>query len=197
MLLTETRQSSMQAIAQRKQNQEALNSFLLAADGLARGNRDIEAELRYLDALRGAEKNFGKESDQAMLVASILASFYRSRSRQTDAEEVEARLASWSMEVVEQGISVSRDEEPLNRGVRPPAVMRRACQILGIGMNEFLTPSSINRAWKKQMLSNGAHPDLGGNTDEAVLLNQAKEELLTFLVDRGPKLGKVFKRTAS
>lgn len=189
----------------RKQNQDALNTFLVAADALVRGKQIIEAEIRYLDALRVAEKTFGKESDQAMLVLTILSSFYRSQERELDALAIEGRLASWEMKpvVIEEPetkvsmIAGNTAEKSGQSGVRPSLTLRKECQILGISMDEYLTPASINRAWKKQMLANGAHPDLGGNTDEAVLLNKAKEALLNHLNERAPKLGNVFKRTVS
>ncbi len=204
----QTAETNNRSLNLRKQNQTALNSFLVAAEALVRGRLFIEAEIRYLDALRVAEKNFGKESDQVMLVASILASFYRAQNRDTDALEIEGRLVTWEMLVsadseIEQSKTsfvsshgsdrLSADE----RGIRAPSSLRRACQMLGLSMEESLTVSGINRAWKKQMLSNGAHPDLGGNTDEAILLNKAKEELIAFLDERAPKLGARFKKTVS
>jgi hypothetical protein len=194
----------------RKQNQEALNSFLMAAGALSQSGQLVEAEIRYLDALRTAEKNFGIESDQVMLVASILSSFYRSNYRVEEALAIENRLAAWQMnepaapQIEDEPKSLSSlvssrsTVRPIDeaRGLRPPSSLRRACQILGISMEDYLTVASINRAWKKQMLSNGAHPDLGGNTDEAVLLNKAKEELTAYLEERTPKLAAKFKRPA-
>lgn len=197
----------------RKKTQSRLNSFLVAASARASANEVVEAEIRYLDALRSAEKDFGPQSDQAMLVSSILAAFYRSQNRITEAEEIEARLRTWQMlDGTEE--SAAEESQPEKQGmsslIRPsggrsdqnakapvvkvPANLRRECQILGLSTDEVLTESIINRAWKKQMLSNSAHPDLGGNTDEAVLLNKAKEALMNYLAERAPKLGKQFNK---
>lgn len=187
-------------MAQRKKTQTALNSYLMAAGALAQTNQLVEAEIRYKDSLRRAEKDYGKNSDQVMLVTSILASFYRAHDREDEAREIEARLFTWQMDetVTEQESMQTRfiqsqgkngNSSSEDHGIRVPAVLRKSCQLLGLPIDEPLTASAINKAWKKQMLSNGAHPDLGGNTDEAVLLNKAKEELLHFLDERAPKLG--------
>jgi hypothetical protein len=42
------------------------------------------------------------------------------------------------------------------------------------------------------MLESSAHPDLGGNSDEAVILNQAKTALIDYLELHAPKLGSKF-----
>src|SRR5580658_2485311 len=69
--------------------QEALNAFLVAAESLAQKGQIIEAELRFKQALQTAEKAFGKDSDQAMLVLSILAAFYHVHKRTWEARQVE------------------------------------------------------------------------------------------------------------
>lgn len=189
----------------RKKTQTAFNSYLLAASALAQTNQLVEAEIRYKDTLRRAEKDYGKNSDQVMLVSSILASFYRAQNRHEEAAEIEARLFTWELNeapaeepatankfVKSQGSAAGVVAE--ERGVKVPANLRKSCQILGLPVDEGITANDINRAWKKQMLSKGAHPDLGGNADEAVLLNKAKEELIAFLEERAPKLGAKFKR---
>ncbi|MBY0548580.1 MAG: hypothetical protein K2W95_15020 [Candidatus Obscuribacterales bacterium] len=189
----------------RKKTQNALNSFLVAADALVKMNQLIEAEIRYKNALKQAEKDYGINSDQTMLVSSILSAFYRTQNREEEAIEIEARLFAWTMEP-QQAADVESTRrfvggaksEPSTatdeRGVRIPASLRRPCQILGLNLEEPLSVSNINKAWKKQMLSQGAHPDLGGNTDEAVLLNKAKEQLMAYLEERAPKLGSKFKK---
>jgi len=186
--------------------QEALNAFLVAADALVRAGQLIEAELRFKDALRTAEREFGLQSDQAMLVSSILAAFYRFHNREWEAKALEARLEAWQM----QATSEPEDEEselgkkfagkkakepqagehPTKKPgrVSVPAAHRKACQILGLPPEEGISVAEVNRAWKKQMLNTSAHPDLGGNTDEAVLLNRAKEELMNYLESLQPKL---------
>ena len=78
--------------------QEALNAFLVAAESLAQKGQIIEAELRFKQALQTAEKAFGKDSDQAMLVLSILAAFYHVHKRTWEARQVECRLEAWQMQ---------------------------------------------------------------------------------------------------
>lgn len=189
----------------RKKTQNALNSFLVAADALVKMNQLVEAEIRYMNALKQAEKDYGVNSDQTMLVSSILSAFYRTQNREQEALQIEQRLHSWTMEQqpreadgTPRFVGTSRAGEAAtpaeDRGVRIPASLRRAAQILGIDMETSLSVAEINKAWKKQMLSQGAHPDLGGNTDEAVLLNKAKEQLMNYLQERAPKLGSKFKK---
>lgn len=192
----------------RKRTQSRLNTSLLQAEALARTNQLIEAEIRYKDALRNAEKRHGEFSDQVMLVSTILAAFYRAQDRIQEAQEIEMRLATWPLQQEEEpdeedagppvesrfvkggaaGPGTGPPPMSGDSGVKIPANLRRVCQILGLSMNSPITAADVNKAWKKQMLSGSAHPDLGGNTDEAVLLNQAKEELIRFLEDRQPKL---------
>lgn len=189
----------------RKKTQNALNSFLVAADALVKMNQLVEAEIRYKNALKQAEKEYGINSDQTMLVSSILSAFYRTQNREEEAIEIEQRLFAWTMEPQQVGeaegtrrfVGSSKSEQTSandERGVRIPASLRRPCQILGLNLEEPLSVANINKAWKKQMLSQGAHPDLGGNTDEAVLLNKAKEQLMAYLEERAPKLGSKFKK---
>jgi hypothetical protein len=93
------------------------------------------------------------------------------------------------------GSSRSGQEAPSQEpGVKIPASLRHACQILGISMDRRINASEVNQAWKKQMLASAAHPDLGGNTEEAVLLNNAKIEMMSFLESCAPKLGAKFKK---
>jgi hypothetical protein len=190
-----------------KNTPTALYTFLTAAQALAGTNQFVEAEIKYTEALRMATKEFGPESDQVVLVVSILAAFYRSQNRSAEAAPLELKLAEWTMreqpanapaEPVERkfvgGMRGPQEAPAADDGVRIPANLRHACQILGIPMDARINPAVINQAWKKQMLAANAHPDLGGNTEEAVLLNNAKIEMMSFLESRKPKLGAKFRK---
>lgn len=72
-----------------------------------------------------------------------------------------------------------------------PREIRQACSILGISP-EDLTASKVNKAWKDLIASPGVHPDQGGDTEAAVILNSAKDQLLRFIESSAPKLGKKF-----
>jgi len=85
--------------------------------------------------------------------------------------------------------STSQSGMPAMRAV-PPEI-RKHCQILGI-REEGLTREIVMEAWKKEITSPGVHPDQGGDTELAVYLNTAKDALLRFIEDSGPKLGKKF-----
>jgi hypothetical protein len=189
----------------KKKTQSAVYTLLITAEEMARGNQLVTAELKYLEALRMAERDFGPEDDQVMLVLSILAAFYHAQGRTIDAHNIELRLEAWQMPAVSKsnsdveevdhkfvGSSRAGEAAPPPSGVRVPANLRQPCQILGLPMDQAITVASINGAWKKQMLSSAAHPDLGGNTEEAVLLNRAKETLMAFLESRKPNLGAKF-----
>jgi hypothetical protein len=190
-----------------KNTPTALYTFLTAAQALARTNQFVEAEIKYEEALRMATKDFGPESDQVVLVLSILAAFYRAQNRGAEALPLETRLTEWTMREqppVDSGEQAgakfvggnrSAQEAPAPEvGVKIPASLRHACQILGMPMDRRITASAVNQAWKKQMLASAAHPDLGGNTEEAVLLNNAKIEMMSFIESCAPKLGAKFKK---
>jgi hypothetical protein len=188
--------------------QEALNAFLVAADTMAKRGEVIEAELRYKQALNTAEKAFGLESDQVVLVLSILAAFYRVQNRAWDARSLECRIEAWQMQQsgqkepelrgalgqkLSEKIKSSDAAEPAGTSLKALTPnIRRACQILGLSLDQPITVQDVNRAWKKQMLESSAHPDLGGNSDEAVILNQAKVALMEYLELHAPKLGSKF-----
>ncbi len=72
-----------------------------------------------------------------------------------------------------------------------PPEIRKACMILGLKPEEA-TQKSVIEAWKKQIASPGVHPDLGGDTEAAVYLNTAKDQLVRWLDQQAPKLGKKF-----
>ncbi|MBU6455112.1 MAG: tetratricopeptide repeat protein [Cyanobacteria bacterium REEB67] len=189
-----------------KNTPTALYTYLSAAQALAGTSQFVEAEIKYEEALRMATKDFGPESDQVVLVMSILAAFYRAQNRSQEALPLETRLTEWTMRSapVETGeskfVGSGRTHSgmpaasPAEDGVKIPTTLRHACQILGISMDSRITATSVNQAWKKQMLNSNAHPDLGGNAEEAVLLNQAKIEMMTFLESCKPKLGAQFKK---
>ena len=196
----------------RLQKQAALNAFLVAADALDRQGKLIEAEVRYNEALNMAIKEFGDKSDQAVLILSILAAFYRSKNRDDEAVALESRIQTWDVnstdaEILEPGsagaLSAQLNQakkkqttESVNAGPKTlPANIRRACQVLGLALDQPLTVAQVNKAWKVQLLQQGAHPDLGGNTDEAVILNSAKNELLKYLEFLAPKQGFSLKKT--
>lgn len=189
------------------QKQEALNAFLVAADEHARRGEVIEAEVRFKQALYTAEKEFGEHSDQVMLVLSILAAFYHFQNRRWDARNIETRIEQWQMKnsAIEEQSALQKQlsaKKPSSEAPRAgyvsgrlTAELRKACQILGLSPNEPITAQTVNRAWKTQMLAASAHPDLGGNTDEAVILNKAKETLMNYMESLEPNLGKKFKKS--
>jgi hypothetical protein len=184
----------------------ALYTFLSAAQALASTNQLVEAEIKYGEALRMANREFGAESDQVVLVMSILAAFYRATGRAQEALPLEQNLTEWTMRATPaeptgdtKFVGGRRTHENLippnlEEGIRIPNNLRHACQILGIPMEDRLTATSVNQAWKKQMLVANAHPDLGGNPEEAILLNNAKIEIMSFLESCKPKLGAHFKK---
>jgi hypothetical protein len=76
-----------------------------------------------------------------------------------------------------------------------PPEIRRHCLILGVGIDEVTSPNAksvVMQAWKNQIASPGVHPDLGGDTEAAVLLNTAKDQLVRWIEQQAPKLGKKF-----
>jgi hypothetical protein len=65
--------------------------------------------------------------------------------------------------------------------------------ILGV-RPEDMTKQIVLQAWKNQIAAPGVHPDLGGDNEAAVYLNLAKDTLVRWLDQNGPKLGKKFGR---
>lgn len=85
-------------------------------------------------------------------------------------------------------------QEPPSHGFivrQVPPDIRKACLILGV-RPEKLTQKIVLEAWKRQIATPGVHPDLGGDTEAAVFLNTAKDQLIRWLDARAPKLGKKF-----
>ena len=197
------------------QTQMALNAFLVAADSLSRDGRFIEAELRLTEALALAQRQFGQHSEQAVLVLSITAALYRRMGKAEDAVQIEQRIENWSPDHIAceppppppipvvgplgstLGQKDNTPSESLPKFKPLSHNIRRACQILGLSPEQTLTPTIIQVAWKKQLLQQGAHPDLGGNTEEAQLLNEAKAELMNYLEFVAPRARSNWKTTAT
>ncbi len=74
--------------------------------------------------------------------------------------------------------------------VLPPEI-KKSLFVLGLRADD-LTIAMVNDAWKKQITTPGVHPDQGGDTEYAVHLNTAKDTLIKWLDNQGPKLGKKF-----
>lgn len=72
-----------------------------------------------------------------------------------------------------------------------PPEIRKSCFVLGLRADE-ITQQMVMEAWKKQIATPGVHPDTGGDTEYAVHLNTAKDTLVRWLDQQGPKLGKKF-----
>jgi hypothetical protein len=195
---------------ERQQYRETIHVHLQATGEIAKCGNTVEAEVRLKQMLLMAERQFGKDSDEVMLVLSILSAFYRSRNNYFDASVIEGRLKIWfeqagqldpsqseAKEVpaeFESGLAqklVGKKSDTLRKKAVTnfPQNIRKACKIVGLPPDQELTVDAINRAWKSQMLQSSAHPDLGGNAEEAIILNQAKEALLEFVESLKPKLG--------
>jgi len=195
---------------EQQQYRQAIHVDLQATSEIAKFGNTIEAEVRLKQTLLMAERQFGKDSDEVMLVLSVLAAFYRSRNNYFDASLIEGRLKIWYEQAGQLNPSEQKEKESLDEpesglakklvGKKPDAAtkkavtnfpqnIRKACKIVGLPPDRELTVDAINRAWKSQMLQSSAHPDLGGNTEEAIILNQAKEALLEFVESLKPKLG--------
>jgi hypothetical protein len=72
--------------------------------------------------------------------------------------------------------------------VIPPDI-RKACLILGV-RQEDLTTAAVVEAWKRQIVD--VHPDKGGDTETAIILNTAKDSLVHWIEAQAPKLGNKF-----
>ena len=69
---------------------------------------------------------------------------------------------------------------------KPSREVLKSCRILGLEL-EMLSAESIVRAWKDQMCATPpVHPDLGGEEEAAVILNNAKSVLLGWIDGGGP-----------
>jgi pyruvate/2-oxoglutarate dehydrogenase complex dihydrolipoamide acyltransferase (E2) component len=189
-----------------------VNTYLVAAAGLVATNDNVQAEVRYQQALRQAEQSFGLQDDCTIFVISILAAFYRLQDRPADAEALESRIASWDHATAqaEAGEDAASQKfvkmKPVKKEAQAPSArrstkmlspeVRRAFQLLGLSADEPLTHESINKAWKKQIVGGAVHPDLGGDVDESILLNNAKSLLVSHLESQGSKLASHFQKSA-
>ncbi|MEZ4534518.1 MAG: hypothetical protein R3D26_05825 [Cyanobacteriota/Melainabacteria group bacterium] len=69
---------------------------------------------------------------------------------------------------------------------KPSREVLKSCRILGLEL-EMLSAESVVRAWKDQMCATPpVHPDLGGEEEAAVILNNAKDVLLGWIDGGGP-----------
>jgi hypothetical protein len=83
------------------------------------------------------------------------------------------------------------EQEMLRQSVFLPPDIRRAAQMLGLSSSE-ITSDNVYRAWRKLICAPGAHPDSGGLTEGAIMLNTSKDDLLRWLEESAPKLGRQF-----
>ena len=91
------------------------------------------------------------------------------------------------------GRSREREEilKPRVSRIEPPADVRRWSETLGLYDLDF-TAEDVHKAWRAQISSPAVHPDLGGELEQAILLNTAKDSLVKWLDSLAPKLGKQF-----
>ncbi len=184
-----------------------INTYLVAASGLVASGDMIQAEIRYKQALREAEQAFGLDDDSTIFVISILAAFYRLQNREYDAIDLESRIAAWQAKEVtdaqetgaEKFVKTRRTkkEPAAHREKRTtpkalPPEIRRSLQLLGLSADEPLSYEAVSKAWKQQIVSGLVHPDIGGDVDESIILNNAKDILVSYLDAQAPKLAKQF-----
>lgn len=185
--------------------EDGVKAFLVAADALWRSGEDAQAELKLRQALRQAELIYGCNHVGVAVVLSIMVKFYKALDRFGEAAELEARINEIAelaeakpapepqpSTLREQLLSKQRDSGQLPKRPRVlPIKVRQSCQLLGLNPDD-LSIENVNRAWKEQMKAPSVHPDLGGQTETAILLNQAKELLVEWVEEQTPKLGKHF-----
>ncbi len=87
-------------------------------------------------------------------------------------------------------------DAPYRSNIEPPIEVRRSLDLLGLDRTNF-TADDVHRAWRKHMSSPQVHPDLGGEAENAILLNAAKDSLVKWLDSFAPKLGKHFSHLAN
>jgi len=180
---------------------EAIKKFLVAADAF-RHSGDIEqAELRYKQALRQAELAFGDTSDHYKRVLSLMSVFYRNTGREHEARALEQKLLKMDREgAPPQSVGstnlqswflrkkrITREDlTTINRVVLPPEI-RKACQVLGLPVEEDFTVEDVLKAWKRRIIADSLHPDLGGENENSVLVNTSKDVLIRWQESHLPK----------
>jgi len=73
-----------------------------------------------------------------------------------------------------------------------PLEVKESADRLGVDLSKAISREMIHRHWKQRIVSPENHPDLGGNTEKAILLNIARDQLGRWLDMTEPKLGKLF-----
>lgn len=180
---------------------EAIKKFLLAAEALTQSGEIDQAELRYNQALRQAELAFGDTSDYYKRVLSLLSVFYRNTGREHEARAIEQKLLKMAREAApEEPVGstnlqswfmrkkrITREDlATMNRVVLPPEI-RKACQVLGMSVEEDFTAEDVLKAWKRRIIADSVHPDLGGANEQSVLVNTSKDVLIRWQESRLPK----------
>lgn len=180
---------------------EAIKTFLVAADALAHSGELAQAELRYTQALRQAELAFGDTSDHYKRVLSLISVFYRNGGREHEARAIEQKLIKMARDAApEEPVGstnlqsrflrkkkiTSEELTAMNRVVFPPEI-RKACQVLGMPVEEDFTVDDVLRAWKKRIVAGSVHPDLGGENEHSILVNTSKDLLIRWQESRLPK----------
>jgi hypothetical protein len=114
-----------------------------------------------------------------------------------DSETVSESMPAVKENAVEKHkfVGRSREREDILKSrssrIEPPADVRRWSQALGLYAHDF-TAEDVHKAWRAQISSPSVHPDLGGELEQAILLNTAKDSLVKWLESFAPKLGKQF-----
>lgn len=202
--------------------EQAVRTFLVAADTLACSGDHAQAELRYRQALKQAEIAFGPDHEIAKRVLVAMMMYYLGQNRADDAAAIGDRIAQMPKGDAASSAApgpaspdkVAEENQPINIGLASklagkksftgvPAI--KAKPYVGnmprdirkacqiLGItDENLSVDVILKAWKMQVVNSSAHPDLGGTTETSVLLNNAKDSLMRWLESRSPKLGKRF-----
>lgn len=179
---------------------EAIRTFLTAADALQHSGEIAQAELRYKQALRQAELAFGDTSDHYKRVLSLISVFYRQIGREQEARTLELKLLKMAREEApEEPVGtrnlqsrflkkkVTNDRlQAMTRVVLPPDI-RKACQVLGMPIDEEFTADDVLKAWKRRIVAGSVHPDLGGENEHSILVNTSKDVLIRFHESRLPK----------
>lgn len=182
---------------------EAIRTFLVAADALSHAGDMSQAELRYKQALRQAELAFGETSDHYKRVLSLMSVFFRKFGRDFEARQLELKLMKMASDelpppeqpAVSSGLQskfikkkvTSEQLVAMNRVVFPPDI-RRACQVLGMSIDEDFTPDDVLKAWKRRIVEGSIHPDLGGPEEQSILVNTSKDVLIRYQESRLPRL---------